>query len=56
MLKGSEIIIKEDLTENRLRLMEAAIDKTTFRSVWSYQGNVYALKNGKRFVWFRYSR
>nr|CAI5831854.1 unnamed protein product [Callosobruchus analis] len=49
-LKGSGIIIKEDLTENRLRLMEAAIDKTTLRSVWSYQGTVHVLKNGKRFA------
>nr|CAI5840337.1 unnamed protein product [Callosobruchus analis] len=49
-LKGSGIIIKEDLTENRLRMMEAAIDKTTLRSVWSYEGTVYALKNGKRFA------
>nr|CAI5816864.1 unnamed protein product [Callosobruchus analis] len=49
-LKGSGIVIKEDLTGTRFRLMEAAIEKTSVKSVWSYFGNIYVLKNGKRFV------
>nr|CAI5847366.1 unnamed protein product [Callosobruchus analis] len=49
-LKGSGIVIKEDLTGTRFRLMEAAIEKTSVKSVLSYFGNIYVLKNGERFV------
>nr|CAI5849905.1 unnamed protein product [Callosobruchus analis] len=37
-LKGSGVVVKEDLTERRLQLMEAAIEKVTFRAVWSFMG------------------
>nr|CAH7754393.1 unnamed protein product [Callosobruchus chinensis] len=33
LLKGSGIVIKEDLTENRMKLLEAAIEKTSLKSV-----------------------
>nr|CAI5850771.1 unnamed protein product [Callosobruchus analis]CAI5857167.1 unnamed protein product [Callosobruchus analis] len=48
LLKGTGVVIKEDLTDNRLKLMDAAIEKTSFRNVWSYNGSIYALKGGKR--------
>nr|CAH7749740.1 unnamed protein product [Callosobruchus chinensis] len=32
LLKGSGIVIKEDLTENRMKLLEAAIEKTSLKS------------------------
>nr|CAH7749704.1 unnamed protein product [Callosobruchus chinensis] len=50
MLRGTNICIKEDLTESKLKLMEAAIEKTSLRSVWSYLGNVYVLKNNNKIV------
>nr|CAI5827692.1 unnamed protein product [Callosobruchus analis] len=50
MLKGSGVVIKEDLTENRLKLMDAAIERTTLRSVWSSDGTIYASKGGKVIV------
>nr|CAI5816930.1 unnamed protein product [Callosobruchus analis] len=50
MLKGSGVVIKEDLTENRLKLMDAAIERTTLRSVWSRDGTIYASKGGKVIV------
>ncbi|CAH1986722.1 unnamed protein product [Acanthoscelides obtectus] len=48
LLKDPNVSINEDLTENRLKLMEAAIEKTSLRSVWSYLGTVYVLKDNKR--------
>nr|CAI5856793.1 unnamed protein product [Callosobruchus analis] len=48
MLKGTKLVLKEDLTENRLKMMEAAIDKTSLRSVWTHLGNIFVLKEGKK--------
>nr|CAI5845904.1 unnamed protein product [Callosobruchus analis]CAI5862106.1 unnamed protein product [Callosobruchus analis] len=47
-LKGSGIVIKEDLTDRRLKLMEAAIEKCSLRSVWSFMGDIFVLHNNKR--------
>nr|CAI5832948.1 unnamed protein product [Callosobruchus analis] len=46
--KGSGIVIKEDLTENRSKLLEAAIEKTLLKSVWTYNGRVCVLKENKK--------
>nr|CAH7724987.1 unnamed protein product [Callosobruchus chinensis] len=48
LLKGSGVVIKEDLTGNLLKLMELAIEKNSLRNVWSHRGNVYVYKNNKR--------
>nr|CAI5828807.1 unnamed protein product [Callosobruchus analis] len=37
-LKGSGIVIKEDLTEKRLKLMEPTVERTSLRQVWSFNG------------------
>nr|CAI5844610.1 unnamed protein product [Callosobruchus analis] len=47
-LKGTGVVMKEDLTENKMKLMEAAIEKTSLRDVWSSMGNVFAMKNNVR--------
>nr|CAI5826525.1 unnamed protein product [Callosobruchus analis] len=47
-LKGSGIVIKEDLTEKRLKLMEVAVERTSLRQVWSFNGSIYVLHMGKR--------
>nr|CAI5826857.1 unnamed protein product [Callosobruchus analis] len=44
MLKGTKLVLKEDLTENRLKLMEAAIDKTSLRS----SGRIWAIFSSLR--------
>nr|CAH7743111.1 unnamed protein product [Callosobruchus chinensis] len=44
MFKGSGVIVKEDLTDARLKLMDAAIEKTSLRSVWSHHGTIIAMK------------
>nr|CAI5849926.1 unnamed protein product [Callosobruchus analis] len=48
MLKGSGMVIKEDLTESRLKLMEAAIEKTSLKKVWSFNGTIYVMKDNQR--------
>nr|CAI5822016.1 unnamed protein product [Callosobruchus analis] len=48
LLKGSGIVIKEDLTENRRKLLEAAIEKASLKSVWTYNGRVCVLKDNKK--------
>nr|CAI5821168.1 unnamed protein product [Callosobruchus analis] len=46
--KGSGVVIKEDLSEYRLKLMDAAIEKTSLRRVWSFSGNIFVLHNNKK--------
>nr|CAH7753485.1 unnamed protein product [Callosobruchus chinensis] len=48
MLKGSGIVVKEDLTDNRLKLMEAAIERASLKRVWSYNGTIYVMKDNRR--------
>nr|CAI5868559.1 unnamed protein product [Callosobruchus analis] len=47
MLKGSGVVIKEDLTEYRLKLLDTAIEKTSPRRVWSFNRNISVLHNNK---------
>nr|CAH7735730.1 unnamed protein product [Callosobruchus chinensis] len=49
-LKGSGIVIKEDLSEKRLKLMQVAIEKTSLKQVWSFNGSIYVLHRDKRHV------
>nr|CAI5838144.1 unnamed protein product [Callosobruchus analis] len=48
--KGTCIVIKEDLTDQRLKMMEAAIEKTSLKCVWTYNGHVFVLKDGKKIM------
>lgn len=41
-LKGSRIVIKEDLTATRLDIMKTASEQYGFRNVWSVNGNIFA--------------
>nr|CAH7738398.1 unnamed protein product [Callosobruchus chinensis] len=47
-LKDSGMVLKEDLTDHRLKLMEAAVEKTALRNVWSYNGRIFVMTNGKK--------
>ena len=42
LLKGKQMIIIESLTKRRLQFLEAARDVFGWRSVWSFNGHVYA--------------
>ncbi|CAH2006639.1 unnamed protein product, partial [Acanthoscelides obtectus] len=42
MLKGTKIVVKEDLTIQRLKAMKPASEKFGFRNVWTVNGNVFA--------------
>nr|CAI5847105.1 unnamed protein product [Callosobruchus analis] len=48
--KRTGIVIKEDLTDLRLKIMEAAIEKTSLKGVWTYNGRVFVLKDGKKIM------
>nr|CAI5854853.1 unnamed protein product [Callosobruchus analis] len=44
-LKGTGIVVKEDLTYEKLRLMQATIEKTSLKGVWSYRGHIVLSNN-----------
>nr|CAI5831119.1 unnamed protein product [Callosobruchus analis] len=48
LLKGSGVVVKEDLTERRRQLMESAIEKVTLRAVWSFMGEIFVMHNNRR--------
>lgn len=41
LLKGSKIIMKEDLTINRLKCVTAASEKYGFKNVWTINGKIF---------------
>lgn len=41
MLKGSGIVIKEDLTSERVKMVKAASEKHGFRNVWTCNGSIF---------------
>ena len=47
-LKGTKIVIREDLTRDSLNLVKAACERFGEKNVWTYNGNVYASVSGKR--------
>lgn len=40
-LKGSGITIREDLTKQRLQIYKDAVNKFTFKNVWTNQGKIF---------------
>lgn len=40
LLKGSKIVIKEDLTNRRFQLLKMAAEKYGFKNAWSYEGKI----------------
>nr|CAH7718139.1 unnamed protein product [Callosobruchus chinensis] len=47
LLKGTRIVIKEDLTTLRVNLMSRVIVKTSLKSAWTSEGKIYVKYNGK---------
>lgn len=45
LLKGSGVIIREDLTSNRINLLNEAIRKTSLRDAWTNRGIVHVKIN-----------
>lgn len=41
MLKGCGVVMKEDLTVERLKIVKEASDKYGFKNVWTYNGTIY---------------
>lgn len=47
MLKGTKIVIKEDLTVDRLKIVKEASEKHGFKNVWTVNGNIFVKSNNK---------
>lgn len=47
LLKGTKLVIREDLTQFRNSLMKAAVKKYGNKSVWSNDGKIYVKVDGK---------
>lgn len=46
-LKGSNIVIREDLTKNRMDILNCAIEKYGYRNVWTRDGKICINHNNK---------
>lgn len=50
MLKGSGIVIREDLTRTRLTLWQDAVKTFGYQSVWTRDGVIFVVKNGNKYA------
>lgn len=50
VLKGTGIVIKEDLTIVRHQLLDLAVKKFGFRNVWTSDGNIVVFYNNKKTI------
>lgn len=48
-LKGTKIVISEELTKGRYELLMLAREKLGKKNVWSVNGNIFAMINGEKF-------
>nr|CAI5859298.1 unnamed protein product [Callosobruchus analis] len=46
-LKGTGLAVREDLTRNRVKLLNGAMEKVGFNNVWTVNGKIYVNKDGK---------
>lgn len=49
-LKGTKLTIKEDLTRNRLEVLNCAADQFGYKNVWTRDGAVCINNNGKKHI------
>nr|CAH7719785.1 unnamed protein product [Callosobruchus chinensis]CAH7738925.1 unnamed protein product [Callosobruchus chinensis] len=47
MLKGSQIVMKEDLTVERMKIVKEASEKYGFKNVWTFNGNIFVKTDNK---------
>ena len=48
LLKSSGVVIREELVKAKLDLVRKAIKQFNSRNVWTRDGRIFAIKNGKR--------
>lgn len=48
LLQGSKIVIREDLSKDRLQLLKSATTRFGFRNVWTRDGNICVRLGNKR--------
>nr|CAI5830997.1 unnamed protein product [Callosobruchus analis] len=46
-LKETGIAVREDLTKNRVKLLNGAMEKVGLNNVWTINGKIYVNKDGK---------
>lgn len=49
-LKGTGIVIKEELTSYRLNIYQKACTKYGYKNVWTWNGNIIMNKNGQKHI------
>nr|CAI5852592.1 unnamed protein product [Callosobruchus analis] len=49
-LKGTGVVVKEDLTSLRAELLRKAIEKVGLRNVWTENGKIFAIFNRKKII------
>lgn len=49
LLKGSKIVIKEDITKHRMELYQKAVDKYGQRMVWTSDGKIVVLFENRKY-------
>lgn len=47
LLKGTGTVIKEDLTQTRVKILQEAIQKFSINNTWTKNGKIFAKVNGK---------
>ncbi|CAH1171080.1 unnamed protein product [Phaedon cochleariae] len=47
LLKGTGVVIREDLTKLRLNIFSRTIENTSLKNVWTDEGNIYVNHNNK---------
>ena len=45
-LKGTTVVIKQDLTKDNNNILKAAVDSDKISKAWSWDGRIFAVKNG----------
>nr|CAI5823236.1 unnamed protein product [Callosobruchus analis] len=49
-LKGTGVVVREDLTSLRAELLRKAIEKIGLRNVWTENGKIFAIFNKKKII------
>nr|CAI5827183.1 unnamed protein product [Callosobruchus analis] len=47
LLKGTGVVVKEDLTTKRLKLLTQAVERVGLRNTWTHKEDIFVNANGK---------
>lgn len=49
-LKGSKIVIMEDLSQDKYKLLKSAIQMLGKKNIWTFRGNIFAKVNNQKYA------